>query len=148
MTTRSEAGAPSPLALKVKVTEMDHIVLRVRDVDASLRFYVDVLNLAPERVEEFKAGKVRFPSLRLTDDTIIDLFPFPEMPPIGDGPRNEDHFCMVVEPMDLAGLRAELEAMGVRIQQGPLTRWGARGDGTSLYIFDPDDNLVELRYYE
>lgn len=148
MTTSAGADAPSRLALKVKITEMDYIVLRVRDVDASLRFYVGLLNLAAERVEEFKGGKVRFPSLRLTDDTIIDLIPFPNMEPIGEGPRNQDHFCMVVQPMDLASLRAELEALGVRIDQGPLTRWGARGNGTSLYIFDPDDNLVELRYYE
>ena len=148
MAMRAQAPSDSGTVQKVRVTEMDHIVLRVRDIDASLGFYVDVLNLKTERVEEFKSGKVRFPSVRLTDDTIIDLFPFPDMPPIGDGPRNQDHFCMVVEPVDPAQLRAEFEAMGIKIYEGPLTRWGARGNGTSLYIFDPDDNVVELRHYQ
>ena len=54
---------------------------------------------------------------------------------------------MVVEPTDLAEVRAELEALGIAIREGPAKRWGAHGDGTSLYIFDPDNNVVELRYY-
>ena len=53
----------------VKITEMDHIVLRNKDVETSLRFYVEVLGLKPERVEQWRAGEVRFPSARLNDDT-------------------------------------------------------------------------------
>jgi catechol 2,3-dioxygenase-like lactoylglutathione lyase family enzyme len=132
----------------VKIREMDHIVLRVKDVDQSLRFYTEVLGLKPERVEQFKAGKVRFPSVRLNDDTIIDLFPAPDMESISrDAPRNQDHFCMVIESTDMNELKSQFQALGIDIQAGPGTRWGAHGDGTSLYIYDPDDNVVELRYY-
>jgi len=132
----------------VKVREMDHIVLRVKDVDKSLHFYTEVLGLKPERVEQFKAGAVRFPSVRLNDDTIIDLFPSPDMEPIDrNAPRNQDHFCMVIEPTDLDTLKREFQAMGIEIQAGPGPRWGAHGNGTSLYLYDPDDNIIELRYY-
>ena len=132
----------------VTIREMDHIVLRVRDVDKSLRFYTEVLGLQPERVEQFKAGAVRFPSVRLNDDTIIDLFPAPDMELIDrTAPRNQDHFCMVIEPTDLHELKSQFQAMDIDIQAGPGPRWGAHGNGTSLYVYDPDDNVLELRYY-
>ena len=57
----------------LKIYEMDHIVLNVGDIDRSLKFYTEVLGLAGERIEEFKAGKVGFPSVRINQDTIIDL---------------------------------------------------------------------------
>ena len=60
---------------RIKVTELDHIVLNVGDIDRSLKFYTDVLGLQAERLDEFKAGKVGFPSVRINGDTIIDLFP-------------------------------------------------------------------------
>jgi catechol 2,3-dioxygenase-like lactoylglutathione lyase family enzyme len=151
---RCEMAAPTaePIAVQrqplVTIREMDHIVLRVRDVEKSLYFYAEILGLKPERVEQFKAGEVRFPSVRLNDDTIIDLFPSPDMEPISkNAPRNQDHFCMVIEPTDLNTLKHEFQAIGIDIQAGPGPRWGAHGNGTSLYIYDPDDNVVELRYY-
>ena len=147
MATRTEWRASTTTRPKVKITEMDHIVLRVKDMDASLSFYVDVLGLPTERLDEYREEKAPFPSVRLNADTIIDLFAFPDMEPIGDGPRNQDHFCMVVEPTDLAQVRAEVEALGIKVREGPVKRWGAHGSGTSLYIFDPDDNVVELRHY-
>ena len=148
MATATYLESTETISPKVKITEMDHIVLRVNDMDASLRFYSEVLGLGVERLEDYRAGKVPFPSVRLNADTIIDLFAFPDQEPIGNGPKNQDHFCMVVEPTDLDEVRAELEALGIGIREGPAKRWGAHGDGTSLYIFDPDDNVVELRYYE
>ena len=131
----------------VKITEMDHIVLRTRDVEESLRFYVEVLGLQAERVEQWRAGEVRFPSARLNADTIIDFFASENMPEDKDGPRNQDHFCMVIDHTDMDELRANMEAIGVEIQVGPGKRWGSHGDGISLYIYDPDDNVVELRHY-
>ena len=149
MATATYLESTETITPKVKITEMDHIVLRCRDMDASLRFYTEVLGLGIERIEDFRAGKVPFPSVRLNADTIIDLFPFPDQEPIGrNDPKNQDHFCMVVEPCDLAAVRAEMEALGIGVREGPATRWGAHGNGISLYIFDPDDNVVELRYYE
>lgn len=131
----------------VKITEMDHIVLRTRDVEQSLRFYTEVLGLQPERVAQWRAGEVRFPSARLNPDTIIDFFASENLPETKDAPRNQDHFCMVINPTDMETLKTQFEAIGIEIQAGPGQRWGAHGNGTSLYIYDPDQNIVELRHY-
>ena len=131
----------------VKITEMDHIVLRTRNVEESLRFYVEVLGLQAERVEQWRAGEVRFPSARLNADTIIDFFASDDVPNGRDDVRNQDHFCMVIEQTDMEALKARFEDAGIDIQAGPGKRWGSHGDGISLYIYDPDDNVVELRHY-
>ncbi len=131
----------------VKITEMDHIVLRVKDVEESLRFYCEVLGMPSERVDQWRAGEIRFPSARLNADTILDFFATDQGPIAKDGIKNQDHYCMVIEPTDMDELKAKFEAIGVEIQAGPGTRWGSHGDGTSLYIYDPDNNVVELRHY-
>ena len=110
----------------VKITEMDHIVLRNKDVETSLRFYVEVLGLKPERVEQWLAGEVRFPSARLNDDTIIDFFGSDQEPTGKDGAKNQDHFCMVIEPTDMEELKSRFEALGVGIQAGPGSGWPAK----------------------
>lgn len=120
------------------ITGLDHIVLTVRDVEASLRFYVDELGLRPERVDEWRAGEVFFPSVRIDSSTIIDLF--------GGEPdgKNLDHFCMVID-----GDVEQIAASGrFEVVDGPGERWGARGPGMSVYVLDPDGNTVELRTYE
>jgi catechol 2,3-dioxygenase-like lactoylglutathione lyase family enzyme len=147
MTTRTEKLAAVQTQPLVKITEMDHIVLRVKDVDVSLRFYTELLGLKPERIEQWRAGEVRFPSARLNNDTIIDFFATDQQPIGKDGVRNQDHFCMIIEPTDMDELKSRFEAAGVEIQAGPGKRWGAHGDGISLYIYDPDNNVVELRHY-
>ncbi len=148
MSTQADLKALPKTQPLVKIVEMDHIVLRCRDVDASLRFYNEVLGMEILRLDEFKAGNIRFPSARLNADTIIDFFPSPDQPPIGkDGIKNQDHFCMVIEPQDMEALKSKCLSLGIEVQQGPGTRWGAHGNGTSLYIYDPDDNVVELRHY-
>ncbi len=148
MSTQADLEALPKTQPLVKIVEMDHIVLRCRDVDASLRFYNEVLGMEILRLDDFKAGNVRFPSARLNADTIIDFFPSPDQPPIGkDGIKNQDHFCMVIESQDMEALKSQCLSLGIEVQQGPGTRWGAHGNGTSLYIYDPDDNVVELRHY-
>ncbi len=147
MTTRTENLASVQAGPLVKITEMDHIVLRVKDVDASLTFYTETLGLKPERIEQWRAGEIRFPSARLNDDTIIDFFGSDQQAIAKDGVRNQDHFCMVIEPTDMDQLKTKFEALGVEIQAGPGKRWGSHGDGISLYVYDPDDNVVELRHY-
>ena len=147
MATRTDPKTAKGSQPLVKITEMDHIVLRTKDVEKSLSFYTDVLGMQPERVEIWRAGEVRFPSARLNDDTIIDFFASDQEPIAKDGVRNQDHFCMVIEPQDMDELRDKFEAMEVEIQTGPGKRWGSHGDGISLYIYDPDDNVVELRHY-
>ena len=147
MATRTEQLSQSQTQPLVKITELDHIVLRVKDVETSLRFYTQVLGLPAERVEQWRAGEIRFPSARLNADTIIDFFGTDQEPVGRDGAKNQDHFCMVIEPTDMEELKAKFEGIGVDIQAGPGKRWGSHGDGISLYIYDPDDNVVELRHY-
>ena len=148
MATQTEKVTSVQSLPLVKITEMDHIVLRVKDVEVSLRFYTETLGLKSERVEQWRAGEIRFPSARLNDDTIIDLFASDQEPIARDGVRNQDHFCMVIEPTDMEELKAKFEALGVGIQSGPGKRWGSHGDGISLYLYDPDNNVVELRHYQ
>jgi catechol 2,3-dioxygenase-like lactoylglutathione lyase family enzyme len=147
MATRTEQLSQSQTQPLVKITELDHIVLRVKDVETSLRFYTQVLGLPAERVEQWRAGEIRFPSARLNADTIIDLFASDQQPIGREGAKNQDHFCMVIEPTDMEELKVKFEDIGVDIQAGPGKRWGSHGDGISLYIYDPDDNVVELRHY-
>ncbi|MBQ12325.1 MAG: VOC family virulence protein [Planctomyces sp.] len=147
MSTQTESSSSAKVQPLVKITEMDHIVLRVKDVEISLKFYTETLGLKPERIEEWRAGKIRFPSARINADTIIDLFASDQDPIDKDGVKNQDHYCMVIEKTDMEELKSKFEAMGVGIQAGPGQRWGSHGDGTSLYVYDPDDNVVELRHY-
>ena len=147
MSTETQGQTSVQSQALVKITEMDHIVLRNKDVEVSLKFYTKVLGLQAERVDEWRAGEVRFPSARINADTIIDFFGTDQEPIGKEGDKNQDHFCMVIEPTDMEELKSKFEAMGVEIQAGPGKRWGSHGDGISLYIYDPDDNVVELRHY-
>lgn len=131
----------------LKVNEMDHIVLNVNDVEKSLDFYVRVLGLESERVEEFREGKVGFPSVRVSGDTIIDLFGRKEGQ-AAEGPGlNLNHYCLVADIPDFDALVAFLKENRVPIRGEPASRWGARGRGTSLYVQDPDGTEIELRTY-
>jgi glyoxylase I family protein len=134
----------------IKIMELDHIVLNVADIERSLAFYTDVLGLRGERVEEFRAGKVGFPSVRISEGTIIDLFPTKQasVPAAGEKNRgNLNHFCLVVGAADFAGITEYLAAREIAIREGPISRWGARGRATSVYFLDPDGNEVEIRAY-
>jgi catechol 2,3-dioxygenase-like lactoylglutathione lyase family enzyme len=122
----------------LRVTGLDHVVLNVADVERSLAFYCDALGLAPERVDEWRRGEILFPSVRIDASTIIDLLAVPRTG------ENADHLCLVVEPVDLDAVKASGR---FDVVDGPATRFGARGNGTSLYVRDPDGNTVELRHY-
>ena len=122
----------------VTVTAFDHLVLRCADVETTLSWYLDQLGLAPVRVDEWRRGEVPFPSVRVDDQTIIDFVP-------GDhGEGRLEHFCLVVAPTDLEELARE---GGFDVLEGPVRRYGARGDGTSLYVRDPEGTTIELRHY-
>ena len=135
----------------IRVTELDHIVLNVKDIDRSLAFYSQVLGLKAERVDEFRAGKIGFPSVRINEHTIIDLSISKEPAALpksgGKTLGNLNHFCLVVDKEDFSGIVDYLTAHDVSIVQGPISRWGARGRATSVYFLDPDGNEVEIRCY-
>lgn len=125
----------------ISVTELDHIVLVCHDVETTMAWYVDKLGLEPLRVDEWRAGSAPFPSLRVAAETIIDLFPAS-----GSAPESGrlDHYCLTIDPVDLDAVAAS----GMfDVVAGPATRWGARGDGQSLYVRDPEGVVVELRHY-
>lgn len=123
----------------MRIVGLDHLVLCTSDVERSLAFYCGLLGLAGERVEAWRGGDAPFPSVRIDGSTIIDLFAGER-----DG-TNLDHFCLVVADTDLTLLagRSDLDVV-----EGPVSRWGARGMGTSVYVRDPDGNVVELRTYD
>ena len=127
----------------MRIGALDHIALNVRDVDRALIFYHEVLGLDVERLEEFRAGRVGFPSVRVNPDTVVDLFPSPEVSGTGAHPLN--HFCFTLGDGELATLRHRLVQHEVTIVEEARTRWGARGDGPSMKVLDPDGNIVELK---
>ena len=130
---------------------MDHIVLNVEDDEKMISFYSKVLLLFPERLEEYRAGKVPFPSLRMNPDTIIDLFPkkmWQKGAKAANRRHNLNHFCISLDKKEWDDLLGRLHANNIEIKDGPVQRWGARGTGTSIYFEDPEKNLIEARYYE
>jgi catechol 2,3-dioxygenase-like lactoylglutathione lyase family enzyme len=129
-----------------KATALDHIVLVVEDVERTLAWYHRHGGLTGVRVDEWRRGEVLFPSLRIDEQTIIDVLPRDPARVAGEteGQRNLDHVCFVVSAGDLAALSQDpdLEI----IDRG--TRFGARGDGESVYVRDPDGMVVEFRTYD
>ncbi len=130
---------------------MDHIVLNMKDDEKMIAFYSTVLKFPTERLEEYRAGKVPFPSVRLNADTIIDLFPktmWEKSARAGEGRENLNHFCIALSKETWQNLLERLKANAVPITEGPVQRWGAHGEGMSIYFRDPEGNLIEARYYD
>lgn len=126
--------------------KLDHIVLACADVERQLDFYTRVIGLAPERAAAFRAGEVPFPSVRIDADCLIDLFPAQGAHDSATSP-NLHHFCFALAPAHWEALRERLAAAGVEVEEGPVTRWGAHGDGVSIYFRDPEGNVIEARHY-
>jgi catechol 2,3-dioxygenase-like lactoylglutathione lyase family enzyme len=121
----------------VKVVGFDHVVVNTSNTEALLAFYCDELGLEPVRVDEWRNGEALFPSVRVTPETLIDLFPAER------SGENMNHFCLVIEPTELDALAARFP--GARRADG---LFGAQGYASSLYVQDPDGNTIELRFYE
>lgn len=116
---------------------LDHVVLRVADMERAIRFYRDVLGCREERrVESIGLVQMR------AGASLIDLVPA-DAPP-GSASGNMDHFALSIDAFDEAALRAHLTRHGVEIGE-VAERYGAEGDGPSMYITDPDGNTVELK---
>ena len=129
----------------IEIRGIDHVVLRVRDLDRALGFYCGVLGCREERrldalgLVQLRAGA----SLIDLVDVAGALGRLGGDPP-GDSGRNVDHLALQLVAFDVAALRAELAAAG--IEAGEVgERYGAEGIGPSLYVRDPDGNVVELK---
>jgi catechol 2,3-dioxygenase-like lactoylglutathione lyase family enzyme len=124
---------------------LDHIVLRVVDLPRMLTFYHDVLGCTDER-EQAELGLYQLRAgASLIDLVTLDgkLGARGGAAPGAEG-RNLDHFALAIEPFDRDALGAHLAAHGVDIiEEGP--RYGAEGEGPSIYIRDPEGNVVELK---
>lgn len=121
------------------VSGLDHVVLVCSDVARSVAWYRDMLGLVPERLADWEAGSVLFPSVRIDETTIVDLLPGE---PQGN---NMDHLCFVVGPD--TDLKALVDAGDFDVESGPMEVWGAQGIGSSVYVRDPDGHRIELRVY-
>jgi catechol 2,3-dioxygenase-like lactoylglutathione lyase family enzyme len=129
----------------LRISNLDHLVLRVTDLRAMMAFYTDVLGCPVEKIQE----DLGLYQLR-AGSALIDLVPI-------DGPlgrkggaapgtegRNLDHFCLRVDPFDAASIIAQLRAHGA--DPAPVaSRYGAEGQGPSIYVTDPEGNVVELK---
>ena len=127
------------------VQGIDHVVLRVVDVEGVIRFYKDVLGCAVERRKD-DLGLIQLRAGRSLIDLVDVNGELGQKGGAAPGAeaRNMDHFCLRIDPFDEAQIRAHLRAHG--IEAGDLaTRYGAEGDEPSLYIQDPEGNTVELK---
>ena len=120
----------------LKLRAIDHVVLRVRDIDAMRRFYCDVL-----RAEHVAWRPELGMSHLRAGSAMIDLVVVAGEQTPG---RNMDHFCLRVEPFDEDAIVAHLAAHGVTPGQ-IARRFGAEGNGVSIYVTDPEGNVVELK---
>ncbi len=116
---------------------LDHVVLRVADLDRAVRFYCEVLGCTEER----RLESIGLVQLR-AGASLIDLVQAKGAPEVAGG--NMDHFCLRIEPFDEAAIRSHLATHGVEAGE-VARRYGAEGHGPSLYLQDPDGNTVELK---
>ncbi len=125
----------------MKIERIDHFVLTVADVEASAAFYARVLGM--ERVS-FGEGRqaLRFGRHK------INLHPAarPFEPKAARPTPGSADVCLIAEG-DIEAVTARLAVEGVAIEQGPVARTGAGGPITSVYIRDPDGNLIEISVY-
>lgn len=129
----------------IHIREIDHLVLRVVDLDRMLRFYCGALGCTVERRQD-EIGLVQLRAGR----SIVDLVPVDGKlgkaggAAPGKEARNLDHFCLRVEPFNETDIRSHLEAQGIEV--GAVeSRYGAEGEGPSIYLTDPEGNVVELK---
>jgi catechol 2,3-dioxygenase-like lactoylglutathione lyase family enzyme len=129
----------------LKVVGADHTNFRVRDLDASLGFYKDVLGLEPFGLEEYHRGERPIVSLRVTEQFILHLTPDPEFE---RGPTGGyDHLALVVEDAKPDELAEHLRKSDVEVEKQFESISGALGEGPALYVRDPDGYRVELKFY-
>lgn len=128
----------------INITAIDHVVLRVVDLDVMTRFYVDVLG-ARRELDQPESGlyQLRLGSALLDLVTVNGPIGREGGAPPGREGRNVDHICFRVLPWDAARVISHLDRFGLRGEI--VSRYGAEGQGPSIYIDDPEGNRIELK---
>ena len=129
----------------IEIRGLDHVVLRISDLTRSLRFYVEMLGCREERRSD-ALGLVQLRAGASLIDLVDVNAPLGKLggPPPGAQARNLDHLALQLEHFDVARIREHLTAFGV--EPGDVAqRYGALGMGPSMYVHDPDGNVVELK---
>ncbi|MFI2639559.1 VOC family protein [Streptomyces sp. NPDC018610] len=137
-------------------TRLDHVVLWVRDPVAAAAFHERAVGLEPLNVEEFTAGKVSFPSVRVNEETILDLAPLDLAPRMnvlpgaaGSAGHPVNHVCLALPAEAFDALRTRLQEHDVPVSDLSHDSSGARGNARrSFYFRDPDGNVFEARHYD
>jgi catechol 2,3-dioxygenase-like lactoylglutathione lyase family enzyme len=137
-------------------TRLDHVVLWVHDPVASADFYEKTLGMEPVRLTDFAAGAAPFPSVRLNEETILDLMPLSTaehmkmLPGAADSAGHPvNHVCLAMPGDDFESLRARLEERSVPVSEISYDSFGARGLARRTFYFrDPDGNVFEARHYD
>ncbi|MBV8790250.1 MAG: VOC family protein [Mycobacterium sp.] len=135
---------------------LDHIVLWTNDLHRSMDFYTRVIGLAPVRFDEFEANRAPFPSVRVCEDSIIDLVPTDDAAgtesltkTAGSAGHLVNHVCLALSKSEYEALDRRLQAAGVDTSARLSPTYGARGWAPhGFYFADPDGNVLEARYYE
>ena len=133
------------MGMPFRLEGLDHIVLRARDVPRLVWFYCDVLGCTFERKQK-ELGLLQLRAGHSLIDLVDVAGPLGRRggAPPGSEAHNLDHFCLRIAPFDAEAIRAHLIAHGV--EPGEVKdRYGAEGNGPSLYITDPEGNTVELK---
>jgi catechol 2,3-dioxygenase-like lactoylglutathione lyase family enzyme len=129
----------------LRIIGPDHTNWRVKDLEASLSFYRDMLGLEPFGLEEYRRGERPLVSMRVTQDFILHLTPDPEFE---RGPTGGyDHLALVVEDAKPDELAKHLREAGIEVERQFESITGARGEGPALYVRDPDGYRIELKFY-
>ncbi len=131
----------------IKILGLDHIVIRTNNMAAMLNFYCGVLGCTIERELEPAIGLVQ---LRAGDALIDLVLVDSELGKLGGGPpsqdgRNIDHYCLCIEKVDEDMLVSALREQNIKHSEF-AERYGAQGFGRSIYIDDPEGNVVELKF--
>lgn len=144
MTALGSTDATTSISARVSIESLDNLVLTVRDVEATIAFYVGVLGMREE------ASGDGHRALRFGEHQTLELHvagaavtPGAAAATPGSAPAGTVATCFITRT-PVEGVLRVLEDAGVQVEQGPVEREGASGQLLSVYVRDPDGNLVEL----
>ncbi len=135
---------------------VDHVVLWTDDPLRAVEFYERIVGLAPVRVDEFRAGRAPFPSVRVSSESILDLMSRAAAPVVdamtgsdASAGQRVNHVCLSMSEGEFTALRERLAAHDVPTSAMTQQSFGAQGLAPNAFYFrDPDENVIEARYYD